>query len=220
MAAPDEARTVTLYVRSKRVVTSFYRPATVRPEGPERAVGPAGGDVPAVGEEAFFLSDDQARALALTEEVATRRRWHVEVVDVAKVGRIEAFVAERLRGVENFPVLIAPGGFRLEGAAMFTEDHLCEAMPAEMPGQRAFTYVKIKGGNLNRIRDALLNFREVRELHLLTGDWDVFVVLEFPEGATNKRQILDFVTDRIRVLPDVLDTSTFVPEYSVTKFAF
>jgi hypothetical protein len=46
----------------------------------------------------------------------------------------------------------------------------------------------------------------------------MLVVLEFPPATTNKRAVLDFVTERIRGIPEVLDTSTIVPEYSVTKF--
>ena len=58
---------------------------------------------------------------------------------------------------------------------------------------------------------------EVKELHFLTGDWDILVCLDFPPPAT-KRRVLDFVTERIRGIPEVLDTSTVVPEFSVTKF--
>jgi DNA-binding Lrp family transcriptional regulator len=93
-------------------------------------------------------------------------------------------------------------------------------MPAELSTVRAFTYLKVRGGDLDRIRELLLTLPEIREMHFLTGDWDVFVVLEFGEGRSNKRQVLDFVTDRIRGIPEVLDTSTLVPEYSVSKFPF
>ena len=169
-------------------------------------------------QEAFFLSDDQARCLALTEEIAQRRNYAVRVVDVGKAGRIERLVAEHLRNVQNFPVLVGMGGQRLEGVASFTEDHLSEMMPTDMTSVRAFTYLKVRGGDFERIRARLLGFPEVREMHFLTGDWDIFTVLEFPRETTNKRQILDFVTERIRGIDDVLDTSTLVPEYSVTKF--
>ena len=36
---------------------------------------------------------------------------------------------------------------------------------------------------LLRTRDQLVTFPEVKELHFLTGDWDIFVVLEFPDAA-------------------------------------
>ena len=155
--------------------------------------------------------------MAHAEELAGKRGYHLEVVDVTKANRLEQFVTEHLRNVQTFPVLVDANGRRLEGPTQFTEEHLCEFMPTELKGVRAFTYIKVRGGNLDRIRDILLTFPEVQELHLLTGDWDVFVVLSFA-GEVKKRAVLDFVTERIRGVPEVLDTSTLVPEYTVTKF--
>ena len=218
-------RELTLFVQSKKVVTSFFRPATPTTAGDNPAsdvVHPTHRDAEAsvAGEEAHFLSDDQARCAALTEEIAMKRGYTVRVVDIAKVGRLERIVTERLRNVSTFPVLIGPHDERIEGCDAFTEERLCELMPTEMGTLRAFTYIKVRGGDLDRIRDVLLGLPEVKELHLLTGDWDVFVVLEFAARSGGKRQVLDFVTGRIRAVPEVLDTSTLVPEYSVTKFAF
>ncbi|MCI4349279.1 MAG: Lrp/AsnC ligand binding domain-containing protein [Thermoplasmata archaeon] len=228
MADPEE-RELTLYVQSQKVVANFYRP------GPSSAAGvapesglPTGPGLTArsdpeagmlAGEE-FFLSDDQARCVALAEELAEKRGYKVKVVDVARVGRIERLITERLRGVDKFPVLIGAGSSRLVGPEAFTEEHLSEMMPAEMRGTRAFTYLKVRGSDLERIRGLLLSFPQVRELHLLTGDWDVFLVLEFTGGANKKREVFDFVSQRIREIPEVLDTSTLIPEYSTSKFPF
>jgi hypothetical protein len=230
LMADEKSRELSLYVQSKKVVTSFYRPPSPSGDvryGPESGITVTMGrpphlesDASPAGEEAFFLSDDQARCVAMVEEVATKRGYAVKVTDVAKVGRLERLVTERLRGVQKFPVLIGPADLRLEGVEAFTEEHLSELMPAEMGALRAFTYLKVRGGDLDRIRELLLGFREVREMHLLTGDWDVFIVLEFDGHKNKKRQVLDFVTERIRGIPEVLDTSTLVPEYSVTKFPF
>ena len=221
-------RELTLYVQSKKVVTSFYHPPTSRTDGqaaPEAALSqeyarPKDEEHSVSTGEEFFLSDDQARCAALTEEIAMKRGYKVKVVDAARVGRLERLVTERLRGVQKFPGLVGPGDSRLEGVEAFTEEHLCELMPAEMGTVRAFTYLKVRGGDLERIRVFLLGFPEVRELHLLTGDWDIFVVLEFRGSAPNKRMVFDFITTRIRSIPEVLDTSTIVPEYSITKFPF
>ena len=115
-------------------------------------------------------------------------------------------------------MLISAAGHRLEGHGQFTEEALAAMMPTELRSVRAFTYLKIRGGDLDRIRRLLEGFAEVKELHFLTGDWDMLVVLQFPPSTANKRRVLDFVTERIRGVPEVLDTSTVVPEYSVTKF--
>ncbi|MGI0132706.1 MAG: Lrp/AsnC family transcriptional regulator [Thermoplasmata archaeon] len=222
---------LTLYVQSKKAVTSFYRPPASRVVASGSGDGAYGGttdihhagrgedEAAGAGEETYFLSDDQARCLALVEELAAKRSYTVHVVDVGKAGRLERLVTERLRGVQKLPVLVGLGDRRLEGAEAFTEEKVCELMPTEMRSLRAFTYLKVRGGDLEGIREMLLAFPEVRELHLLTGDWDVFIVLEFPDAGTKKRQVLEFVTERIRTIPEVLDTSTLVPEFSVTKFA-
>jgi DNA-binding Lrp family transcriptional regulator len=217
----DEARELTLYVRSKKTVTTFYRPTgSAVPEHDPSAAISGGGEYEARGDEGvYFLSDDQARCVALTEEIAARRGYRVKVVDIERAGRVERLIAEHLRGVQKFPVLVSPKGPTLEGTASFTEERLSELMPTELKSARAFTYLKVKGGDLDRIRTLLETLAEVKELHFLTGDWDILVVLDFPPESGSKRRVLDFVTERIRGIPEILDTSTVVPEFSVTKFA-
>jgi len=166
----------------------------------------------------FFLSDDQARCQALVEDVAAQRGYGLKVIDVEKSGRLERLVTEHLRGVQKFPVLISPLGRRLEGVEQFTDDELAAIMPADLKSVRAFSYLKVRGGDLDKIKRLLETLPEVKELHFLTGDWDILVVLDFEPTSANKRRVLDFVTERIRGIPEVLDTSTVVPEYSLTKF--
>jgi DNA-binding Lrp family transcriptional regulator len=220
---PDDSRELVLYVQSKKAVTTFYRPPAPVPTGGGPAPGPsigAAGDAAtdASGSPVYFLSDDQARCVARVEETAAKRGYRVRVVDVEKSGRLERLVTEHLRGVQKLPVLISPKGPRVEGVSEFTDEALAAMMPTELKSVRAMTYLKVRGGDLDRIRALLESLPEVKELHFLTGDWDILVVLEFASGGSNKRAVLDFVTDRIRGIPEVLDTSTVVPEYSVTKF--
>ncbi|HTS33799.1 MAG TPA: Lrp/AsnC ligand binding domain-containing protein [Thermoplasmata archaeon] len=217
---PEDNRELVLYVQSKKAVSTFYRPPA--PSG--SLVPPTSGNAADAASAAtgastvFFLSDDQARCVAQVEETAARRAYRVRVVDTEKVGTIERLIAEHLRGVQNFPVLVTPKGQRLEGVVQFTDEALAALMPTELKSVRAMSYLKVRGGDLDRIRTLLETLPEVKELHFLTGDWDILVVLEFPPSDSNKRRVLDFVTDRIRGIPEVLDTSTIVPEYSVTKF--
>jgi len=216
----DDTHELTLYVQSKRAVTSFYRPAVAASEsvlvGGAPSTSPIGDAV--ADQSVLFLSDDQARCQALTEELATARGYRVRVVDIERVGRLERLVTEHLRGVQKFPVLISPLGRRLEGVEAFTEDELAAIMPADLKSVRAFSYLKVRGGDLDKIKRLLETLSEVKELHFLTGDWDILVVLDFQPTTTNKRRVLDFVTDKIRGIPEVIDTSTIIPEYSLTKF--
>ena len=219
----DDAREITLYVQSKKAVTTFYRPSAQSPGGTGFAssggAGPSSdGDIAVSDSPVYFLSDDQSRCVALVEEVAGHRGYRVTVVDIEKVGRLERLVTEHLRGVQKFPVLISPLGRRLEGVSQFTDESLADLMPTDLKNVRAFSYLKVRGGDLERIRRLLESLPEVRELHFLTGDWDILIVLEFPPNSATKRTVLEFVTERIRGIPEVLDTSTIVPEFSVTKF--
>jgi DNA-binding Lrp family transcriptional regulator len=219
---PEESRELTLYVQSKKAITTFYRPpqtAAATPMGvtPGTTVA-ASPEATPVGEPVYFLSDEQARCVALVEDTAAKRGYHVRVVDIEKVGRLERIITEHLRGVQKFPVLISPLGRRLEGSEQFTDEELASIMPTDLKSVRAFSYLKVRGGDLDRIRRLLETLPEVKELHFLTGDWDILVVLDFQPTAANKRRVLDFVTDRIRGIPEILDTSTVVPEYSLTKF--
>jgi DNA-binding Lrp family transcriptional regulator len=225
---PEDPHELTLYVRSKKAVTSFYRPqAPSSTSLPEASMTGVGGTIPgpvssageAIGDQAvYFLSDDQARCQALVEETAVQRGYRVRVVDVERAGRLERLVTEHLRGVQKFPVLISPLGPRLEGVEAFTDEELAAIMPADLKSVRAFSYLKVRGGDLDKIKRLLETLPEVKELHFLTGDWDILVVLDFEPSAANKRRVLDFVTERIRGIPEVLDTSTIVPEYTLTKF--
>jgi DNA-binding Lrp family transcriptional regulator len=215
---PNSYPPLTLYVESRKAVTSFYRPP--HPKDAQAVDYRSGSTDVSEGEAQFFLSDDQAQVVALVEELARRRGYTVEVKDIAKSGRIDKFVTEHLRNVTDLPVLVSHDGRRLEGAKAFTEERVCELMPAELRSHRAFTYVKIRGGDFDAVRNALLHKPEVREIHFLTGDWDAFIVLEFESSQSGKREILSFVTDQIRSLNSVADTSTLVPEVSVTKFPF
>ncbi|HTW76553.1 MAG TPA: Lrp/AsnC ligand binding domain-containing protein [Thermoplasmata archaeon] len=228
----DESRELTLYVQSKKAVTTFYQPSTTRVGGGaapalSSPTYDAGASPPSTSasqyearadESVHFLSDDQARCVALVEEVAQRRSYKVTLIDIEKAGRVERLIAEHLRGVQNFPVLVSPKGGRLEGTASFTEEALSALMPTELKSVRALSYIKVRGGDLDRIRAQLESLDEVKELHFLTGDWDMLAVLDFPPAAGTKRRVLDFVTDRIRGIAEVVDTSTVVPEYSITKF--
>ncbi len=224
---PDEPREVTLYVQSKKAVSTFYRPPSLATQVAATGVAPVTGSGPttdqeasSVGEPVYFLSDDQSRCVAITEEVAARRGYKLRVVDVEKTGRLERLITEHLRGVTKLPVLITPSGRRLEGTEQFTIEQLAAIMPTDLKSQRAFSYLKVRGGDLDRIRRLLETLPEVKELHFLTGDWDILVVLDFEPATTgsNKRRVLDFVTERIRGIPEILDTSTIVPEYTLTKF--
>ncbi|MGI0054861.1 MAG: Lrp/AsnC family transcriptional regulator [Thermoplasmata archaeon] len=220
---------LTIYVESRKTIRNFYRQVgTVTPTSPAIGTAPvAQGETRSISsgtsvtdEPVYFLSDDQARCVALAEDLGKRRGYMIKVVDIAKSGRLERLVTERLKGIAKLPALVSDGEARIEGVEEFTEERICELMPCDLKNVRAFTYLKVKGGNFDALRESLVTFAQVKEMHFLTGDWDIFVVLEFPPGSGRKREVLDFVTERLRALPDIVDTSTVVPEYTITKYPY
>ncbi len=215
--SPPEAH---LYVKSRKVVTSFYRPQGNQMAAPADTAGvatssPNSGDA----QVEFMLSDEQARAVALAEEVAAKRGYAIKLTDLGKSNPLTQMLEQHVRGVERFPVLMVPGTpARLEGSEAFTHEKLADAMPAEPTFQRSFSYLKVRTNDIDRVRRALLAFPEVKEVHVITGDWDLLVMMEFPprEGAS-KRSVLDFIIDKVAKVGGVEDTSTMVPEYTITK---
>lgn len=233
-AGPDMSaqppQEILLYVKSKKAVTSFYRGTAEQLETTTSThhdlatgAGSSGGTnlSPEVGsaEVAYVLPDEQSRAMALLEEMAPPRGFSIKVVDVSRANVVRKLLDTHLAGVANYPVLVAPSGLRLEGPDAFTEKALLDLMPADLPHTRAFTQIKVDPHKVDEIRHALLAFPEVKEVHLTTGDWDVFCVLEFPSsGGSSKKQVFDFVLHKVAKIPGVSDFSTMIPEYSVTKF--
>lgn len=227
----NPARELILYVKTKKALTSFYRGTASQLEtsAQEGAAAPQGAATssatnisPEMGsaESAFVLPDDQARVVALLDELAPPRGYSVKVIDVTRASYLKKLLDSHLAGVEKFPVLYSPStGRRLEGPEAFNEGSLLDMLPADLPHVRAFTQLKVSPTHVDDVRTALLHFPEVKEVHLITGDWDVFTVLEFPTAATgSKKQVFDFVLQKVAKIPGVQDFSTMIPEYSVTKF--
>jgi DNA-binding Lrp family transcriptional regulator len=219
---------VVLYIKSRKVVTAFHhanesqvrsRPAEASAGGPISSSDNAPQDANDV-EVGFMLPDEQSKVLTMVEEITARRGYNLKVVDVGKTNPITQFVETRLRGVENFPVLeVVHSHRRLEGPESFNEDRLCAVMPTELKLVRVFSYLKVKTPEIDNVQKKLLNYDEVKETHLVTGDWDVLAILEFPTSdAGSKRQVLDFIIEKMAKIPGVEDTSTLVPDFSMTKF--
>jgi DNA-binding Lrp family transcriptional regulator len=82
---------------------------------------------------------------------------------------------------------------------------------------RSFILVKTKPG---KERDVLERFRElseVREIHLVTGKFDLLVALESPETELDpRRRVIDLIVERVRKTGNVIDTRTIIPIESET----
>ena len=87
---------------------------------------------------------------------------------------------------------------------------------------RAFVFVDVEPGKDEKLLKRLLEYDEVLEAHIITGQYDLLVVLEFELYGREifssfQETASKFVVEKIRNLREVRDTNTIIPTYSATK---
>jgi DNA-binding Lrp family transcriptional regulator len=82
---------------------------------------------------------------------------------------------------------------------------------------RSFLLVKTKPGMEKEIQSRFTPLPEVREVHLITGKFDLLVALESQETEIDpRREIVELVTEKVRKAGGVIDTRTIIPiEYEL-----
>jgi DNA-binding Lrp family transcriptional regulator len=79
-------------------------------------------------------------------------------------------------------------------------------------GLRSFLLVKTKPGMEKAILERFTALPEVREVHLITGKFDLLVALESEETDIDPRQkVAEVVIDKVRKSGGVIDTRTIIP---------
>jgi len=77
---------------------------------------------------------------------------------------------------------------------------------------RSFLLIKTKPGVEKEILDRFKALPEVREIHLITGKFDLLVALESEETELDpRRKVVDLVTEKVRKAGGVVDTRTIIP---------
>jgi DNA-binding Lrp family transcriptional regulator len=77
---------------------------------------------------------------------------------------------------------------------------------------RSFLLIKTQPGMEKEILGRFEMFPEVRELHLITGKFDLLVALESESlDLDPRRQVVEVVIDKIRKLGGIMDTRTIFP---------
>ena len=77
---------------------------------------------------------------------------------------------------------------------------------------RSFLLIKTKPGKEKDILDRFQALPEVREVHLITGKFDLLVALESEETELDPRQkVAEVVIDKVRKAGGVVDTRTIIP---------
>jgi DNA-binding Lrp family transcriptional regulator len=77
---------------------------------------------------------------------------------------------------------------------------------------RSFILVKVKPGKEKEVLERFKALPEVREIHLITGKFDLLVALESEEAEVDPRQkVAEVVIDKVRKAGGILDTRTIIP---------
>lgn len=85
--------------------------------------------------------------------------------------------------------------------------------------ERSFVLINVEAGKEERVMNELLRFNEVKEVHEITGEKDILVVLETKRDmvAPGSERIANFVTHKIARIHGVTETDTIIPTASKIK---
>ncbi len=85
--------------------------------------------------------------------------------------------------------------------------------------QKAFVLLKIAPGHEKKVMDDLLKLVEVKEVHIVPGEWDLLAIVEIEKEAVvpSDRKVYSVVMDRIGKIRHVQDTDTMVSQFSKSK---
>jgi DNA-binding Lrp family transcriptional regulator len=83
---------------------------------------------------------------------------------------------------------------------------------------RSFLLVKTKPGLEQEILGRFKAMPEVREIHLITGKFDLLVTMESEETDLDPRKkVVELVVERVRKAGGIIDTRTIIPITSQTR---
>jgi Lrp/AsnC family transcriptional regulator, regulator for asnA, asnC and gidA len=85
--------------------------------------------------------------------------------------------------------------------------------------QKAFVLLQVDAGSAKNVADRLLDFDEVKEVHIITGEWDILAVIEAERQivAPTDEAVLQVVLDKIDKVPHVRRSNTIIPSFSKSK---
>ena len=88
-----------------------------------------------------------------------------------------------------------------------------------VPVKRSFVFLKVKVKKLNDVIEELIELKEVKEVHVITGKNDLLVIIENEFSiARQTEDIIDFVVEKIGKIKGVEDTNTIIPTRSRYKW--
>lgn len=84
---------------------------------------------------------------------------------------------------------------------------------------RAFLLINVVTGKEDVIVDKLLKLKEIREVHIVPGDYDILAVIEVETGLikTAPEKLAEIVKGKVRKIAGVSHTMTLIPLVSKVK---
>jgi DNA-binding Lrp family transcriptional regulator len=85
--------------------------------------------------------------------------------------------------------------------------------------QKAFVLVKVAPGHEKKVLDELMDIDEVREAHIVPGEWDILAVVSSKREivAPSDERVYRVVLDKINKIKNIQDTNTMVSQFSKSK---
>jgi DNA-binding Lrp family transcriptional regulator len=85
--------------------------------------------------------------------------------------------------------------------------------------QKAYVLLQTETGRAREVADRLFKLDEVKEVHVITGNWDLLAVIEAEREVVSPtdERVLNVVMDKITQVPHVTRTNTIIPSFSKSK---
>ena len=88
-----------------------------------------------------------------------------------------------------------------------------------VPVKRAFVFLNVEVKKLNDIVEELIEFKEIKEVHIVTGAKDLLAVIVAEVSPVRQsEEIIDFVVNKIGKLKGIIGTDTIIPTKSRYKW--
>ena len=85
--------------------------------------------------------------------------------------------------------------------------------------QKAFVLLRVSPGHEEDVVDSLMKIQDVREVHIVPGDWDILAVISSQKEVVvpSDEKVYKLVLDKISKIRHVQDTNTMVSQFSKAK---
>ena len=85
--------------------------------------------------------------------------------------------------------------------------------------QKAFVLIKVVPGHEEEVVDELLKIDEVKEAHIIPGEWDIIAVVSSQKEIVvpSDEKVYRLVMGKINKIKHIQDTNTMVSQFSKAK---